>query len=104
MPKYDFYIDQKETIWRRLSCSIEANSEEEAILKMRKLAFDDEYDIHCHDSEMIFETSQDMTYQDNFNNPTREIYYKDKCIEDNTPLEVKRDNKINEILNGTNLS
>ena len=45
-----------------------------------------------------------MTYEDNFDNPTREIYYKDKMIEDNTPLQIKRDKKINNILNGSNLS
>lgn len=104
MSKYEFYIDQKETIWRRLSCSIEADNEEEAILKMRSLAHEHDYDLHCYESEMIYETSEDMTYEDNFDNPTREIYYKDKMIEDNTPLQIKRDKKINNILNGSNLS
>ena len=103
MTKYNFYIDQKETIWKRLYCSIDAHSEEEAILKMRSLAYDDDYDIYCHESEMMYDTSEDMTYEDNSNNPTREIYYKNNLIEDNTPLPIKRDKKINIILNKTDL-
>lgn len=59
------------------------------MLKMRRLAFEYDYDIHCYESEMIFETCEDMTFEENSNNPTREIYYKDKLIEDNTPLNIK---------------
>jgi hypothetical protein len=102
MPKYNFYIDQKETIWKRLHCSIEASDEKEAMLKMRRLAFETDYDIYCNESEMMFETSEDMTYEENLNNPTREIYYNDEMIKDNTPLTIKRDNKINKILNDSN--
>lgn len=99
MAKFNFHIDQKETIWRRNYCEIEADTEEEAIIKMKKLAYEFDYDIYAHESELINETSDDMTYEDNFNKPTREVYYKDSIhLCDNTPISIIRDEKINNIL------
>lgn len=99
MPEFEFRIDQKETVWRTNHCRIEAKDENEAILKMRSLAFDNDYDLHIDESEIVNETFDDMEYIDNQNQATREIYYKDKMIEDNTPLYIKRDKKINTITN-----
>lgn len=99
MARFEFFIDQKETIWRRNYCEVEAETEEEAILKMRSTAFQFDYDIHAHDSELIHETSDDMEYIDNNFQPTREVYYKGSRIEDNTPISVKREQKINTIIN-----
>ncbi len=100
MDKYKFTIDQKETIWRQNTCIIEASSEEEAIVIMKSKAFDLDYDMGLHDSTLILETVDDMTYEENGNQPTREIYYNGKCIEDNTPINVRREEKINIIING----
>ena len=107
MVKYRYYVDQKETVWRRYHCDVEANSEEEAIEKMKADAFDYHgfggVNGQIDAAEVLEETSEDMTFEENGNQPTREVYYKDKvCIEDNTPLEVRRDKKINTILNGKN--
>ena len=99
MSTFEFHIDQKETIWRRNYTQIEADTEEEAILKMKELAHSVDYDINVYDNELVLETSEDMTYYDNLNNPTREVYYKDNMIEDNTPLDIKRNKKINQIIN-----
>jgi hypothetical protein len=99
MATFKFHIDQKETIWRINYARVEADTEEEAILKMRSLAYSEDYDINVHSNELILETSEDMTYYDNLNNPTREVYYKDNMIEDNTPLDIKRNKKINQIIN-----
>jgi hypothetical protein len=110
MSTFEFHIDQKtvrciwsvkrkETIWRRNYARVEADTEEEAILKMKLLAHSDDYDIDVHNNELVLETSEDMTYYDNLNNPTREVYYKDNMIEDNTPLDIKRNKKINQIIN-----
>jgi hypothetical protein len=97
MAIFKFHIDQKETIWRRNYAQIEADTEEEAIIKMKELAH--YYDLDVYNNELILETSEDMNYYDNLNNPTREVYYKDEMIEDNTPLDIKRDKKINQIIN-----
>ena len=97
MSTFEFHIDQKETIWRRNYAKIESDSEEEAIIKMKELAH--YYDLDVYNNEFILETSEDMNYYDNLNNPTREVYYKDEMIEDNTPLDIKRNEKINQIIN-----
>ena len=97
MATFEFYIDQKETIWRRNYAKIESDSEEEAIIKMKELAH--YYDLDVYNNEFILETSEDMNYYDNLNNPTREVYYKDVMIEDNVPLDIKRNKKINQIIN-----
>jgi hypothetical protein len=99
MATFKFHIDQKETIWRRNYTQIEADTEEEAILKMKELVHSVDYDLNVYDNELVLETSEDMTYYDNLNNPTREVYYKDNMIEDNTPLDIKRNKKINQIIN-----
>lgn len=98
MATFEFYIDQKETIWRRNYTQIESDSEEEAIIKMKELAHSVDYDLDVYNNEFILETSEDMNYYDNLNNPTREVYYKDEMIEDNTPLDIKRNKKINQII------
>lgn len=98
MATFEFYIDQKETIWRRNYAKIEADNEQEAILKMKELAHSVDYDLDVYSNELILETSEDMNYYDNLNNITREVYYKDEMIEDNTPLDIKRNIKINKII------
>ena len=90
MATFTFHIDQKETIWIRNFSQIEADTEEEAILKMRALANSVDYDLGVYENVLILETSEDINYYDNLSNPTREIYYKDEMIEDNTPLCQER--------------
>ena len=97
MPEFEFIIEQKETIWRKNYASIEANSEEEAIKKMKDCINDFRY-AEVYHSEFIYETSEDMSYEENGNQPTREIQYNGSFLLDNTPIEIKRDKKINSIL------
>jgi len=99
MATFKFHIDQKETIWRRNYAQVEADTEEEAILKMKELANSVDYDLGVYNNELVLETSEDMNYYDNLNNPTREVYYRGLLIEDNTPLDIKRNKKINQIIN-----
>ena len=98
MPEFEFIIEQKETIWRKNFANIEADTEEEAIKKMREYVNDFRYDA-VYDSEFIYETAEDMSYEENANQPTREIRYNGSFLVDNTPVEIKRDKKINSILN-----
>lgn len=97
MSEFEFIIEQKETIWRKNYASIEAENEEEAIKKMKEYVNDFRYDA-VYDSEFIYETSEDMSYEENGNQPTREIQYNGSFLVDNTPIEIKRDKKIEEIL------
>ena len=98
MPEFEFIIEQKETIWRKNFATIEAENEEEAIKMMKEYAKDFRYD-DVHDSEFIYETAEDLSYEENSNQPTREIRYNNSFLVDNTPIEIKRDKKINSILN-----
>ncbi len=69
---------------------------------MKELVFDVDYDIHIVEHELIRETFDDLSYHENNNQPTREIFYKEKMLYDNTPIEIKRNIKINKILNERN--
>ena len=101
MPEFEFIIEQKETIWRKNFASIEAENEEEAIKKMKEYVNDFRYD-DVYDSEFIYETAEDLSYEENGNQPTREIRYDGSFLVDNTPVEIKRDKKINSILDEEN--
>ena len=101
MPEFEFIIEQKETIWRKNFASIEAENEEEAIKKMKEYVNDFRYN-DVYDSEFIYETAEDLSYEENGNQPTREIRYDGSFLVDNTPVEIKRDKKINSILDEEN--
>lgn len=96
--RFTFNIDVKETIWVKYEAMVEANNEEEAILKMKEIAKNPDYDKYVITSEFLYETSEDMTYEQNGNQPTIEVYYKDVMLENNTPLYIIRDIKIDKIL------
>jgi hypothetical protein len=115
--EYLFHVDKKVASWKRSSYTIEANSEEEALAKI-KAAFNngelcdddnDEYNITWNDYEFLDEYDEEIDYYDNGGNPTEELYFRthDKkfpeqlewvSIADNTPLDVVRNQKINSII------
>lgn len=102
MPEFHFHLDNKETVWRRSHCTIEAESEEEALKKMKEVALLDDFFTHSNDSEILFETSYELSYEENENQPTVEVYYNNKMVADNTPIHIQRDKKISKIINETN--
>ena len=88
--KYDFlkmpnnYIDIKETIWRRYHFSDEANMEE-IIKELEKGSFDI-FDIDSakfQESEVLYDTGQSITPEENGGEPTIEVYNKEVMIWDN---------------------
>lgn len=102
MPEFKFFIDNKETVWRRIYCNVDAENEGEALKKMKGLAIkDDPYEYFTGHEEVLLETFQELSYEENGNNSTVEIYYNDQLVADNTPLHVKREKKINQIINET---
>jgi hypothetical protein len=69
---------------------------------MKEIALLDDFFINSDDAEILFETSYELSYEENGNQPTVEIYYNGKIVADNTPLHIQRDKKINKIINETN--
>lgn len=73
MKTFDFYLDEKHTIWYRNKFTIEANSQEEANEKVIELYHKDElptddWDLFLHD------TGEKMFVGDNGGEPTEELF------------------------------
>jgi hypothetical protein len=76
MATFNFNLDSKRTIWYREFFEVEANTEEEAKEIAIKMAKYDEFDstYHC---EVLFDTSEQMSVEDNDNQTTQELYLND---------------------------
>jgi hypothetical protein len=78
MKTFDFYKDEKNTIWVRHQFSIEAESYEEALEKIKQVesnpaeSYEDEMD-----AEYLYETLEEMTPEENDNQATFEIHSED---------------------------
>jgi hypothetical protein len=78
MKTFDFYKDEKNTIWVRHQFSIEAESYEEALEKIKQVesnpaeSYEDEMD-----TEYLYETLEEMTPEENDNQATCEIHSED---------------------------
>lgn len=71
MKSFDFFIDQKYSIWVRTDVTVEANSLEEAVKKCAN------NDYEAHYSEDLWDTAQPLTPEENCGYSTLEIYSKD---------------------------
>lgn len=81
--KYDFYIDEKSTIWNRSHYTVEANSEEEAIVIMKEEFENQEFDeVIFNENEILYDTNEYITPQQNNGNSTKELYKDNNCFED----------------------
>ena len=78
MKTFNFYKDQKQTIWYRGKFEIEAETYEEAIAKVKEMEAEptkyDEVDVRWED---LHETLEDISVKDNGGQPTVEIYSDD---------------------------
>jgi hypothetical protein len=68
---FEFYMDQKHTVWLRTWFSVQARSQEEANEKVRQMYDNDEID---GDTEYLYETLEEMSLEDNGDMSTVEIY------------------------------
>ena len=93
MAQYDFYQDQKYAIWERIHFTIESRSEEEAAAKAASMirsdiCFTEEESVRVIDTEILFDTIEEISVEDNAGNATKEIYmvapHQDKILADNT--------------------
>lgn len=92
MARYDFYQDRKYTVWERTLFTVEARSREEAIAKAGSII---QNDVHTVDdeticvgnAEILYDTLEDLSVEDNGGNATREIYmvapHQDALLADN---------------------
>jgi len=93
--EFDFYIDEKVTIWNRLKFTIEAETLEEAKEIAVYTTTKEREEIEIYDSELLFDTLTELEPEDNLNNSTIELY----CDEDD---ELLYDNGNEELWENTN--
>ena len=74
MKTFDFYRDQKCSVWTRTSFRIEAETYEQAVAKVLEMEENDDYDEVDTDYEVLYETTTELTPDVNDNFSTTEIY------------------------------
>lgn len=79
METFDFYKDEKHTIWVRTNFSVEAESYEQALEKIKE--GEDDNNSIVYDNQICYEyleeTLEEMTPEENKGNATIEIYSED---------------------------
>lgn len=84
METFDFYLDQKHTIWYRNRFSIEAETLEDAKQKVTEMYGKD--DLPSDDWEQLTDTIEGMTPSDNGGEPTDELFtYDGELVLTNKP-------------------
>ena len=78
MATFDFYLDQKHTIWYRNTFSIEAETLEEAKAKVIELCNNPTGDSFSDEWETLYDSAEELSVGDNGGQPTEEVY----CNED----------------------
>lgn len=77
MSEHAFYIDQKMTVWERHKYLVEAESYEEAKRKMieefNDLCIGENEGQGFQESEILFDTMENITPEENENQPTVEL-------------------------------
>ena len=80
MQTFEFYKDVKVTQWYREFHFLEAETLEDA----KKIMIEN-FQLGATDNtfsyqDALFDTIQDMTYKENGDNPTQELYYNDELL------------------------
>ena len=95
MPIFNYYQDQKQTIWTRTFFTVNANTEKEALSILRQhylLRIEDLEEqfpeiISITEGEMLFDTMEDIIPEDNNDCSTIEVYDgKNNFICDNSSI------------------
>jgi hypothetical protein len=74
MAEFDFYLDQKHTIWYRNKFVIEADTLEEAKAQVIQLCNKDTSDLPSEDWDLLHETVEALSVKDNGGEATEELY------------------------------
>jgi hypothetical protein len=80
MKEFDFYLDQKHTIWYRNKFTIEANTLEEAKAKVIEVCNTDTGNLPSDDWDLLHETVEALSVGDNGGEATEELYTHDGNI------------------------
>lgn len=74
--KFDYYLDTKQTVWRRTYFSVEAETFGEATDKMLRIIEDDDIynDDHFVENEILYDTFEDMSVEENGGWATKELF------------------------------
>jgi hypothetical protein len=80
MKEFDFYLDQKHTIWYRNKFTIEADTLEEAKTKVIELCNTDTGNLPSDDWDLLHETVEALSVGDNGGEATEELYTHDGNI------------------------
>lgn len=80
MKEFDFYLDQKHTIWYRNKFTIEADTLEEAKAKVIELCNTDTGNLPSDDWDLLHETVEALSVGDNGGEATEELYTHDGNI------------------------
>lgn len=81
MATFQFYLDQKCTVWYRTNFEVNANSEQEAIDKAIEMySSGDTSDFPWHD---LTDTIEPMSKEDNAGETTEELFYNHNVIKTN---------------------
>jgi len=93
MAKFDFYIDQKTTMWERSHFSVVAATEDEAVEIMKRVFSTGDEDIPeggFSECETLYDTIQYLSPEENDGDATKELWRdspgKNEMIMDNTPV------------------
>jgi hypothetical protein len=94
--EFDFYIDEKITIWNRLKFSVEAETLEEAKDMAIFMTTNDREDIDFDDTILLYDTMEVIEPEENNGNSTLELYCQEN--NDNNEDELIYENNEAEIL------
>ena len=96
--EFDFYIDEKVTIWNRFKFSVEAETLDEAKEKAKIIAINEREDFDFDDSLFLHDTMETIEPEENDGNSTLELF----CKEDDELLYENSDREIWENTNRKN--
>ena len=75
MKTFNFYQDEKVTIWKREYFTVEAEAQEEANRKvLESIENGDISDFKHTTSKYMYDTVEELSVDENYGNPTIEIY------------------------------
>ena len=74
MERFDFYFDQKHTIWYRNKITIEAETQEEANAKLIEICNTNSADLPSDEWDLLHDTVEALSVKDNGGEPTEELF------------------------------
>lgn len=74
MKEFDFYLDNKHTIWYRNKFTIEAETLEEAKAKVLQICDSDTDELPSEDWDLLHDTAEYLTPDENGGEATQELY------------------------------